>query len=285
MGLVGVSLDTGPAVKNELSRHLAPAYTLPSLLQSEPAISSTLALLFNWLDKFAASSEPVHLDKYFTFATSDIVGEAIFSKPIGFLREGRDIDNTIANSHPQAAYVSVAGSFRWIHNPDGRMQMYEVHSAAFNAVAAGNETISAGMQAFRARAEMGAADLGNNAAGVVSFADAQRLPFLQACIKEALRMFGRASMGLGEDASEFNPDPWFAADAASREKYFIPCGKGYASCSGQNLAKFELSKVCATLVRGYDIRQVEPQQEWTWKAYFTGVPENWPCYVAKREKA
>lgn len=31
---------------------------------------------------------------------------------------------------------------------------------------------------------------------VVSFDDAQKLPFLQACIKEALRMFGPTPMGL-----------------------------------------------------------------------------------------
>jgi cytochrome P450 len=58
---------------------------------------------------------------------------------------------------------------------------------------------------------------------------------------------------------------------------------GYASCPGQNIAKIELSKICATLVRDYDIRQVDPAQEWTWKANFTVTPENWPCYVKRRD--
>ena len=87
----------------------------------------------------------------------------------------------------------------------------------------------------------------------------------------------------GEDASEFNPDRWFAEDAASLEKYFVPFGMGYGSCPGQNIAKIELSKICATLVRDYDIRQVDESKEWTWKAYFTVVPEGWPIYVKKRE--
>jgi cytochrome P450 len=60
-------------------------------------------------------------------------------------------------------------------------------------------------------------------------------------------------------------------------------GMGYASCPGQNIAKIELYKICATLVRDYDIRQVDPKQEWSWAAYFTVVPEKWPCYVTKRE--
>jgi cytochrome P450 len=314
--------ETEPAIKNELSRHLAPAYTLPNLLRSEGNISNVISLLLDWLDRFSASGQPVDLDKFFTFTTSDVIGEVIFSKQFGFLREGRDIDNTIANAHPQAAYVSVAGFFRRFHvlflsnpvitwlgvtpwghlintamaaikerraNPDAgfdalahwlsavesnpKMQMHEVHSAAFNAVAAGNETVAAALQAFvyymirhpdawqRARAEVDRAGV----QGVPSFSDAQKLPFLQACIKEAMRIFGPASMGLprvapkggltigdrtipegttvsiniwvihhskeiwGPDARQFNPDRWFRDNAAALEKYFIPVSTRYIS--------------------------------------------------------
>ncbi|KAK4227121.1 benzoate 4-monooxygenase cytochrome P450 [Podospora fimiseda] len=374
---------TDPAVKNELSRHIAPAYTLSNLLRSEEAIGLTADLLFTWFDKFAASKEPVDLDKFFTFATSDVIGEVIFSKPFGFLREGRDIDNAIANAHPQAAYVSVAGFFRWFHvlflsnpvitwlgitpwghiinsamaaikerqkNPDARfdalahwlhmlkehpdkMQLHEVQSAAFNAVGAGNETVATALQAFvyymirhpnawkRARAEVDAANVGTCGGRTVSYTDAQKLPFLQACIKEALRIFGPQSMGLprvvgdggltigdrtlpkgttvsisiwvihhskeiwGPDAREFNPDRWLTDDAARLEKWLIPFGLGFASCPGHYIAKIELSKICATLVRDYDFCQVDPKQEWTWKAFFSAVPEKWPCYITKREKS
>lgn len=57
------------------------------------------------------------------------------------------------------------------------------------------------------------------------------------------------------------------------------------SCPGQNLAKIELSKICATLVRDYNIRQVDPGRNWQWKAYFVVAPHTWPCYVEKRERA
>ncbi|PGG96095.1 hypothetical protein GX51_07990 [Blastomyces parvus] len=370
---------TDPKVKTELSKHLAPAYTLSNLLVNESNISETIELLLGWLNKFASSGDPIDLGKYFTFATSDIVGDAVFSKQFGFLREGRDINNTIANATPQTAYVSVAGYFRWFHvlflsnpvitwlnitpwghlidtamsaikerqkNPDARvdavahwfrmlhqhpdrMQLHEIHSAAFNAVAAGNETVAAGLQAFvyymirhpnawkRARAEIEAASLEDP---VIGYMDAQKLPFLQACIKETLRVFGPAPMGLpriapeggltigdrtipqdtivsvniwvmhyskeiwGPDAGEFNPDRWLGEDAAHLSKYYIPWGMGYASCPGQHLARIELYKICATLVRDYNIRQVDPKQEWTWKAFFTAVPHNWPCYIERRTK-
>jgi cytochrome P450 len=54
------------------------------------------------------------------------------------------------------------------------------------------------------------------------------------------------------------------------------------SCPGQNLAKMELSKICGTIIRDYDIRLVEPEKEWKWMAYFTMVPHDWPVYISKR---
>ena len=49
------------------------------------------------------------------------------------------------------------------------------------------------------------------------------------------------------------------------------------------MTKIELSKILATLVRDYDIRQVDKEQEWKYKAYFTVVPHSWPCYIEKRK--
>jgi cytochrome P450 len=57
------------------------------------------------------------------------------------------------------------------------------------------------------------------------------------------------------------------------------------SCPGQHIAKIELSKISATIVRDYEIRQVNPGQEWQWKAYFSLAPHSWPCYVEKRKQA
>lgn len=110
----------------------------------------------------------------------------------------------------------------------------------------------------------------------------------------------------GSDASEFNPDRWLRPDAAEKEKCFIPVsaqyfhlrsisvrdedepdwpstqwGAGYASCPGQHAARLQLSKIAATVVRDYNIRQVNPKQDWTWGAWFTCVPHDWPVYIEK----
>src|SRR5687767_4544397 len=65
------------------------------------------------------------------------------------------------------------------------------------------------------------------------------------------------------DGREANPD------------LVIQYGAGYASCPGHHLAKMELSKTLATVVRDYEIRQVDPNQEWKCKGYMSIVAR--PC--------
>lgn len=143
-------------------------------------------------------------------------------------------------------------------------------------VGAGSDTVSAGLQSFvyhllrhrgggggggwaRIRAEIAAAQREGRCLGeVVAYDDAVQLPYLLACVKEALRVFAPIAAGLprvapkggvtigeahfaegvtltvnpsvihnskelwGPDAREFNPDRWLRPDAAVMEKNFIP---------------------------------------------------------------
>ena len=59
-------------------------------------------------------------------------------------------------------------------------------------------------------------------------------------------------------------------------------GAGYNQCPGRNLAQFELSKLAATLLRDYDIEQVDPKKEWAFKSQFMAVPSGWPCTIRRR---
>ncbi|ETS75610.1 hypothetical protein PFICI_12554 [Pestalotiopsis fici W106-1] len=212
-------------------------------------------------------------------------------------------------------------------NPD-RMSIFDVHSAAMNNIAAGSDTVATGLQSFvyhmirhrdawqRCREELQAASLATNDP-IISFNDAQKLSYLQACITEALRIFSPTPMGLprvvgkggltigdqtfpkgtilsvnnhvihaskeiwGQTAREFRPERWLSAEGAKMQKYWIPFGAGYASCPGQNIARIQISKISATLVRDYDIRQKDPSQDWTYKAYFTVAPRGWPVIIQK----
>ncbi|CAF3544258.1 unnamed protein product [Fusarium graminearum] len=332
---------TDPKRKVEKSRYIAGAYSVSNVVRSEEHIDRTFEQILEWMNRYANDKKPMHLDKFISYTTFD----------------GIDIGGAIRNSLALNAYVAVAGYFRWInvllvanplvtwmgimpmghlfnttaavlanreknhdvrydavsywfnqHNqhPD-KLTIREINTQALAAVGAGSDTVAAGIQSF----------IYHMIHNIVSYADAQELPYVQACVKEALRMFEPVPMGLpriaprggltfgdrtipegtivsvspwvihhskefwGEDAHEFKPNRWSKGDAAVKEKFWILFGAGYGSCPGQNVAKIELAKMTATLVRDYNIQQVDPKQEWSWKAYFTVVPHSWPVLVEK----
>ncbi|ETS77916.1 hypothetical protein PFICI_09978 [Pestalotiopsis fici W106-1] len=234
--------------------------------------------------------------------------------------------------NPDARYDLIAHWFKVHEEHPERLSMRNIEAHTFQAVGAGSDTVSTALQSFvyhiirnpegnhwqRIRDEIRAAQQqGRCKDPVISFADAQKLPYLQASIKEAMRVFSPTPMALartvpadgltigdktfapgtlvsvnswvihfsteiwGKDAAEFRPDRWLEPNGAALEKQFMPWGQGYASCPGQNIARLELSKIAATIVRDYDIRQVDPKQQWHWKARFAMLPHDWPVYITK----
>ncbi|EAW15334.1 cytochrome P450 [Aspergillus clavatus NRRL 1] len=223
---------------------------------------------------------------------------------------------------------------RWLHvratYPD-RMAENEVFAVAVANIGAGADTVSATLQALvyhllrspghlqRLRAEIDAAKAKGELSAVVQYAEAQRLPFLQACIKEAYRFHSAVGLGLprvvpkagmtiagrhftegtilsvnpwvfhrnpalfGADCDTFNPERWLDKErCAEMDSYLIHWGAGYNQCPGRNLAHFEISKLAATLFRDYEIEQIHPKQEWMFENHFTVVPYNWPCRIRRR---
>lgn len=174
------------------------------------------------------------------------------------------------NNH-DAHFDAVSHWFKQHRQHPKGFTMRELNTQALAAVGAGSDTVSCGLQSFvyhmirhrdawgRVREEIDAArENGLCQTRVVSFADAQQLPYLQACINEALRVFSPVPMGLarlapkegvkigdrsfprgtilsaspwvihhskelwGADAHEFNPDRWFDDGISAKEKYWIP---------------------------------------------------------------
>ncbi|PLB52502.1 cytochrome protein [Aspergillus steynii IBT 23096] len=154
----------------------------------------------------------------------------------------------------------------------------------------------------------------------VTFEQARNMPYLQACIKEALRVHpatgrplvrdvppegvtlagkflpGGTSVGVnswvihyneevfGPDAAEFKPERWLENDKdklSFMEQNFIPFGSGARTCIGKNISLLEMSKVIPQLYRKYEFELAPGEKRTTWEAWF--VKPKFQCYVKQRE--
>ncbi|KAF8675314.1 Cytochrome P450 monooxygenase [Rhizoctonia solani] len=127
---------------------------------------------------------------------------------------------------------------------------------------------------------------------VVHYDEVKALLYLDACIKEALRIQSPVATGLprvvppgtsiavsgqtfkagsvisvpsyttnrsrvwGDDPSEFRPERWLGDKSSSLNKYFVPFSLGPRACIGRNIAYMELMLIAATLVRRYDVEKL-----------------------------
>ncbi|CAJ2503302.1 Uu.00g106960.m01.CDS01 [Anthostomella pinea] len=220
--------------------------------------------------------------------------------PMGHLFHTANSALSERQKNPDARFDVAAHWFRGLARAEKEnsphFNLRALQAAASSNVGAGSDTVSCGLQSFvyhmirhpgewqRVRDEIDAAHkLGRCGQRVVLYEDASQLPYLQACIKEALRIFCPVPMGLPRLAPKGGitiGDQFFSEGVTLTISPFW--GMGYASCPGQHIARVQLTKITATVVRDYDIRQVDPKQEWTWSAYFTVVPHDWPVYISKR---
>ncbi|KFY13167.1 hypothetical protein V492_03442 [Pseudogymnoascus sp. VKM F-4246] len=128
----------------------------------------------------------------------------------------------------------------------------------------------------------------------ITFQEAQSLPYLQAVIKEALRLHpatglplarvvpdggaviagtrfpGGAIVGVntwvahanasvfGDDAGSFRPERWLEDEetTSALNKFWMPFGLGSRTCIGKNISLLEISKLIPELVRRYDFELV-----------------------------
>ena len=95
--------------------NVASGYSMSNILRNETVIDDLITHMEERLDQIAEAGKPVELKLWLSFLTWDILGEVTFSKRFGFLEQGRDIRNTVANTFALALYLTCVAYAQWIH--------------------------------------------------------------------------------------------------------------------------------------------------------------------------
>lgn len=134
--------------------------------------------------------------------------------------------------------------------------------------------------------------------GVPSYDQVKELPYVDAVIKETMRIHSTSSLGLprvvigdgitiqnhffpagttlsvpaytihhskeiwGEDAEEFRPERWTKDKLTDRQKdAFIPFSYGPRSCVGRNVAEMEMALIVSTVFRNFEFELYQDKLE------------------------
>ncbi|EME78880.1 uncharacterized protein MYCFIDRAFT_205196 [Pseudocercospora fijiensis CIRAD86] len=152
----------------------------------------------------------------------------------------------------------------------------------------------------------------------ITFKQAQSLPYLQAVVKETLRIHPAVGITLprvvprggahiaghffpadeivgvnpyvahrnhevfGADANVFRPERWLEQNVkAEMEKYFMAFGVGRRSCVGRNVALLEITKAVPELLRRFEF-QLLGECEWRTRNWLFIMPEKLGMSVRER---
>ena len=104
-----------PVYHREQKKKVAGAYSLTSLLESEPAVDSCTELLMARLDEYAMTGRPVDLGMWLQYYAFDVVGEVTFALKLGFLDKGADVDGMMSTIEGILDYASLCGQVPEMH--------------------------------------------------------------------------------------------------------------------------------------------------------------------------
>ena len=98
-----------------LRKPIAGIYSMTNLMSYEPMVDSTIHCFFEQLDqRFVQPSRICALDVWLQMFAFDVIGSITFSKRLGFLEQGRDIDHIMDNSWRYFRVAAVVSQIPWV---------------------------------------------------------------------------------------------------------------------------------------------------------------------------
>lgn len=96
-------------------RLIAHAYSLSTLVEYEELVDQTTDVFLQTLEeRFATTGKVLDLGRYLQFFAFDVIGELTFSRRLGFIEQGVDVNNIIDAIGANFEYFSVLGQIPWL---------------------------------------------------------------------------------------------------------------------------------------------------------------------------
>ncbi|ODM20225.1 hypothetical protein SI65_03278 [Aspergillus cristatus] len=97
-----------------IKRPVTSAYSMSTLTEFEPFVDTTIRNLFKRLDEFVENEKGCDIAIWMQYYAFDVIGELTYSKPLGFLEKGRDVDGIIASLEKMLDYAGKIGQMPWL---------------------------------------------------------------------------------------------------------------------------------------------------------------------------
>ncbi|OQE00243.1 hypothetical protein PENVUL_c055G03586 [Penicillium vulpinum] len=105
---------TDEAFHAAIKRPISSAYSMSTLTEFEPFVDKTIHTLFGKLDEFVTEAKVCDIAAWLQYYAFDVIGELTFSKPLGFLEKGGDIDGIIGALEHMLDYAGKIGQMPWL---------------------------------------------------------------------------------------------------------------------------------------------------------------------------
>ncbi|KAJ5590692.1 hypothetical protein N7450_004664 [Penicillium hetheringtonii] len=97
-----------------IKRPIAAAYSMSTLTEFEPFVDKTIHTFFKRMDDFVENRETCDIATWLQYYAFDVIGELTFSKSLGFLERGSDVDGIIVALEAMLDYSGKIGQIPWL---------------------------------------------------------------------------------------------------------------------------------------------------------------------------
>ena len=98
----------------QVTKPVSKSYSMGALLKMEPLLDSTITYFIQRLEEEFSSNKPCNMAKWVHYCAWDVLSEITFSKRMGFLEQGTDVNGLTQIGAAAMDYFSIIGNMPWL---------------------------------------------------------------------------------------------------------------------------------------------------------------------------